>query len=85
MDEFNPDDALKEIAIFLQRWFPPEIAPLVVKKQLQATGAMLDNLTEEDIKLLLSRLQIVILPSFLRPSDARKEIMNLKKRLGLAF
>ena len=85
MDEFNPDDALREIAIFLQRWFPPEIAPLVVKKQLQATGAVMDNLTEEDIRLLLSRIQRVILPSFLSTSEARKEIMSLKKRLGLKF
>jgi hypothetical protein len=85
MSDFNPEDALNEISKFLQQWFPPEIAPLVVKKQLQATGALMENLSEDDIRLFLSRIQMVILPSFLSPAEARKEIMGLKKKLGMKF
>jgi hypothetical protein len=85
MEEFDTEKALQEISSFLQKWFPPEIAPLVVKKQLQATGAVLETLSENDINLLLSRIQIVILPSFLSVAEARAEIRNLKKRLGIKY
>ena len=83
MDEFNPEETLKEISAFLQRWFPPEVAPLVVKKQLNATGADPNNITMKDIDLLLGRLQMVILPSFMSPAESRREISKLRRKIGV--
>ncbi len=85
MAEIDMEATLERITKFLQRWYPPEIAPLVVKKQIQATGAIREQMTEKDLKLLLSRLQMVVLPSFMTPTEARKEIRILKKELGLSF
>jgi len=77
--------ALEKITLFLQKWYPSEIAPLVVKKQIQATGAVMEEMTEKDLKLLLSRIQMVILPSFMPPDKARKEVMRLRKEIGIGF
>ena len=85
MGNVDIEAALEKITVFLQKWYPLEIAPLVVKKQLQATGAMTDNHTEKDIDLPLSRIQMVILPSFMPPDKARREVMRLRKEIGMVF
>ena len=81
MGETNIDYTLGKIVEFLQRWYPPNIAPLVVKKQVQITGAIPEEMTEKDIDLLLSRIEKVILPSFMSTHDARREIQKLRRNL----
>lgn len=81
----NTDESLERITEFLQRWYPPEVAPFVLKKQIQVIGALRDEMTEKDIRLLLSRIQMVILPSFMPIEDAKKEVRKLKKELGIGL
>ncbi|GEM_PF-3447527 len=83
--DITVEDALEIITKFLERWYPPEIAPLVLKKQINATGAVSERMTEKDLNLLLSRLQMVILPTFMPSKDAAKEIRKLKKELGIRY
>ncbi len=85
MDRGDTERALERITLFLQRWYPPEVAPFVVKKQIQVIGALRDEITEKDIRLLLSRIQMVILPSFMPMEDAKKEVRKLKKELGVGL
>ncbi len=85
MGETGIEAALNKIAEFLQRWYPPEIAPLVVKRQIQITGAIREEMTEKDLELLLSRIEKVILPSFMDSFDASKEIRKLRKEIGRKF
>ncbi len=85
MSENEIERALDRITKFLEKWFPQEVAPFVVKKQLQASGAFEDDIKEEDIKLLLSRIQIVVLPAFMSNEEAAQEIRNLKKEINLEF
>ncbi len=85
MADAEVEGALEKITVFLQRWYPPEIAPLVVKKQIQITGAIREEMTPKDVNLLLSRIEKVILPSFMSPPEARREIMKLRKQLGMKF
>ena len=85
MENLDIGAALEKITVFLQKWYPQEIAPLVVKKQIQATGALQENMTEKDIQLLLSRIEMVILPSFMPPKQARREVIKLRKEIGVGF
>ncbi len=83
MGNADIEAALGKIAVFLEGWYPSEIAPLVVKKQIQMTGAIREQMTEKDLKLLLSRIEKVILPSFMSSSDAKREIMRLRREIGM--
>ena len=85
MGNVDIEAALEKIAVFLEGWYPSEIASLVVKKQIQMTGAIREQMTEKDLKLLLTRIEKVILPRFMPMEDAKKEIRKLKKEINLRF
>ncbi len=85
MSHMSPHDMIEEISKFMEKWYPQNIAPLVVKRQLKMTGALEEKLNEKDILILLSRIEKVVLPSFMSMDEAREKIIELKKNLGLRF
>ncbi len=81
----SPRQALEEITKFLERWYPPEIAPHVVNTQLKIVGADEGNMGEKEIKLLLSRIEMVILPTYMSMDEAKMEVRRLKRKLGISY
>ena len=79
------NENLSKITTFLEAWYPPSIAPHVVKTQLKIVGAREDDVTEKDLKMLLKRIEMVVLPTFMSTEDARREIIVLKKNLGISY
>ncbi len=79
------DRAILTITNFLERWYPPEIAPHVLKTQLRVVGADEKNIVEKDIRMVLRRLEMVVLPTYMSDEDAHREIIKLKKELGLRY
>ncbi|NPA75456.1 MAG: hypothetical protein GXO25_05190 [Euryarchaeota archaeon] len=80
-----PSEALNEITRFLEKWYPAEIAPHVVATQLKILGTDENEVGEKEIKLLLSRIEMVILPTYMSLDDARAEVRKLKRKLGVAY
>ena len=83
MRDMDVEGAIEKITVFLEKWYPSEVAPYVVKKQIQMIGAIREKMTKKDIELLLSRIEMVILPFFMEIGEARREIIMLKKEIGL--
>ena len=81
----STQEALEKITKFLERWYPPEIAPHVVSTQVRMLGIDVSELTEKDIKFLLSRLETVVLPTYMDESDAKLEIRKIKRELGISY
>ncbi len=81
----NVKETIAEITKFLEKWYPEEIAPHVVSTQLKIIGVDENSATEKDIKLLLSRIEVVILPTYMSQEDAKMEVRRLKRRLGISY